>query len=122
MNKDVYESPLNSRYASKEMKYIFSPDKKFKTWRKLWVALAEAEMELGLNITQQQIDELKANVDNINYDVAEKREKNFVMRLQENTDFILSFEENKACITLFCTEGCYCHFYENYKDYFYLPE
>lgn len=74
MNKDVYESPLNSRYASKEMKYIFSPDKKFKTWRKLWVALAEAEMELGLNITQQQIDELKANVDNINYDVAEKRE------------------------------------------------
>ena len=75
MNKDVYESPLNSRYASKEMKYIFSPDKKFKTWRKLWVALAEAEMELGLNITQQQIDELKANVDNINYDVAEKREK-----------------------------------------------
>ena len=75
MNKDVYESPLNSRYASKEMKYIFSPDKKFKTWRKLWVALAEAEMELGLNITQQQIDELKANIDNINYDVAEKREK-----------------------------------------------
>lgn len=75
MNRDVYESPLNSRYAGKEMKYIFSPDKKFKTWRKLWVALAEAEMELGLNITKQQIDELKANVDNINYDVAEKREK-----------------------------------------------
>lgn len=75
MNKNTYESPLNSRYASKEMKYIFSPDKKFKTWRKLWVALAESEMELGLNITQEQVDELKAHVDDINYDVAEEREK-----------------------------------------------
>lgn len=75
MSKDIYESPLNTRYASKEMKYIFSPDKKFKTWRKLWVALAEAEMELGLNITQEQVDELKAYVDDINYDVAEAREK-----------------------------------------------
>lgn len=75
MSKDVYESPLNSRYASKEMKYLFSPDKKFKTWRKLWVALAEAEKELGLNITQDQINELKAHVDDINYDVAEQREK-----------------------------------------------
>lgn len=72
--KDIYESPLSSRYASKEMKYIFSPDKKFKTWRKLWIALAEAEKELGLNITQEQIDELKANCDNINYEDAEKRE------------------------------------------------
>ncbi len=75
MIKDTYESPLNSRYASKEMKYIFSPDKKFKTWRKLWVALAEAEKELGLSITDEQIEQLKANVDNINYDVAEQREK-----------------------------------------------
>lgn len=75
MRKDVYESPLNSRYASKEMKYIFSPDKKFKTWRKLWVALAESEMELGLNITQEQVDELKAHLEDINYEVAEAREK-----------------------------------------------
>ena len=75
MSKDIYESPLNSRYASKEMKYIFSPDKKFKTWRKLWVALAEAEMELGLNITKEQVEELKAHVDDINYDVAEAQEK-----------------------------------------------
>lgn len=75
MNNDVYESPLNSRYASKEMKYIFSPDKKFKTWRKLWIALAEAEMELGLPITQEQINELKAYADDINYDVAKAREK-----------------------------------------------
>ena len=73
--KDIYESPLNSRYSSKEMKYIFSPDFKFKTWRRLWVALAESEMELGLNITQEQVDELKANMDNINYEVAEAREK-----------------------------------------------
>ena len=75
MIKDTYESPLNSRYASKEMKYIFSPDKKFKTWRKLWVALAEAEKELGLPITDAQIKQLKENMDNINYDVAEQREK-----------------------------------------------
>ena len=75
MSKDCYESPLSSRYASKEMKYIFSPDMKFRTWRKLWIALAESEMELGLPITQGQIDELKANADNINYEVAEAREK-----------------------------------------------
>jgi len=73
--KDTYESPLNSRYASKEMQYIFSPDKKFRTWRKLWIALAESEMELGLNITQAQIDELKAHADDINYDVAAEEEK-----------------------------------------------
>ena len=75
MIKDTYESPLSSRYASKEMKYIFSPDKKFKTWRKLWIALAESEMELGLPITQAQIDELKAHADDINYEVAQAREK-----------------------------------------------
>ncbi|MBP5773476.1 MAG: adenylosuccinate lyase, partial [Eubacterium sp.] len=72
---DKYTTPLGERYASKEMQYIFSPDKKFKTWRKLWIALAESEMELGLNVTQEQVDELKANADDINYDVAKKREK-----------------------------------------------
>ena len=72
---DRYQSPLSERYASKEMQYIFSPDKKFKTWRKLWIALAESEMELGLNITQEQIDELKAHAEDINYDVAKEREK-----------------------------------------------
>lgn len=73
--KNEYESPLNSRYASKEMKEVFSPDTKFKTWRKLWIALAETEKELGLDITQEQIDELKAHKDEINYDVAREREK-----------------------------------------------
>lgn len=71
---NTYESPLNSRYASREMQYIFSPDKKFTTWRKLWIALAESEKELGLNITDEQIAELKAHADDINYDVAKKRE------------------------------------------------
>ena len=75
MIKDSYESPLNSRYASKEMKYIYSPDKKFKTWRRLWVALAEAEMELGLAVTPEQVAELKEHMDDINYEVAEEREK-----------------------------------------------
>ena len=71
---DRYQSPLSERYASKEMQYIFSPDMKFRTWRKLWIALAEVEHELGLNITQEQIDELKEHQDNINYDVAKERE------------------------------------------------
>lgn len=75
MVKDTYESPLSARYASKEMKYIFSPDKKFRTWRKLWIALAESEKELGLPITQEQIDELKTHADDINYEVAQEREK-----------------------------------------------
>lgn len=70
-----YTSPLSERYPSKEMKYIFSPEKKFRTWRKLWIALAEAEKELGLEITEEQIDELRANADDINYDVAKAREK-----------------------------------------------
>lgn len=73
--KNSYESPLSSRYASEKMKYVFSPDKKFRTWRRLWIALAEAEKELGLAITQEQIDEMKAHRDDINYDVAEAREK-----------------------------------------------
>lgn len=72
---DKYESPLCTRYASDEMQFLFSPDKKFKTWRKLWIALAEAEKELGLDITDEQIDELKKNADDINYDVAKAREK-----------------------------------------------
>ncbi len=72
---DRYQSPLSERYASKEMQYIFSPDKKFKTWRKLWIALAETERELGLDIGQEQIDELKAHMDDINYDVARERER-----------------------------------------------
>ena len=75
MSTDRYVSPLSERYASKEMQYIFSPDKKFRTWRKLWIALAETEMELGLPITREQIDELKAHQDDINYDVAKAREK-----------------------------------------------
>lgn len=81
MSTDRYVSPLSERYASKEMQYIFSPDMKFKTWRKLWIALAETEMELGLSqngkpvITKEQIDELKAHAEDINYDVAKAREK-----------------------------------------------
>ncbi|MDW8800997.1 adenylosuccinate lyase [Clostridium sp. A1-XYC3] len=73
--RDTYSTPLNTRYASKEMSYLFSEEKKFKTWRKLWVALAECERKLGLNITDEQIKELKENVDNINYEEAEKRER-----------------------------------------------
>ena len=82
MSNDRYTSPLSERYASKEMQYIFSPDKKFRTWRRLWIALAEAENELGLKneegelaVSQEQIDELKAHADDINYDVAKEREK-----------------------------------------------
>ncbi len=75
MATDRYVSPLSERYASREMQYIFSPDMKFKTWRRLWIALAETEKELGLDITQEQIDELRAHVDDINYDVAKEREK-----------------------------------------------
>ncbi len=70
-----YESPLSARYADKEMKYLFSPEKKFRTWRRLWIALAQAEHELGLPVTQEQIDELIAFQDDINYDVAQAREK-----------------------------------------------
>ncbi|MFT3984300.1 MAG: adenylosuccinate lyase [Lachnospiraceae bacterium] len=72
---DRYESPLSERYASREMQYIFSPDMKFRTWRRLWIALAETEKELGLHITQEQINELKAHAEDINYDVAKAREK-----------------------------------------------
>ena len=75
MSTDRYDSPLSGRYASKEMQYIFSQDKKFTTWRRLWIALAEAERELGLHITEEQIAELKEHVNDINYDVAVAREK-----------------------------------------------
>jgi len=75
MSTDRYISPLSGRYASKEMQYIFSQDKKFTTWRRLWIALAEAERELGLNISEEQIAELKEHVNDINYDVAIAREK-----------------------------------------------
>jgi len=75
MSTDRYVSPLSERYASREMQYIFSPDMKFRTWRKLWIALAETEKELGMNITQEQIDELKSHADDINYDVAKERER-----------------------------------------------
>ena len=75
MARDRYESPLSTRYASREMQYIFSPDKKFRTWRALWIALAETEKELGLAISDEQIDELKAHKDDINYEDAEAREK-----------------------------------------------
>ena len=75
MGYDRYQSPLSERYASKEMQYIFSPDMKFRTWRKLWIALAETEKELGLNITDEQIEELKNHADDINYEVAKEREK-----------------------------------------------
>ncbi len=75
MSNNTYQTPLNSRYASKEMQYLFSNDMKFRTWRKLWIALAETEMELGLPVTQEQVDELKAHADDINYEVAQEREK-----------------------------------------------
>lgn len=75
MSNDRYVSPLSERYASREMQYIFSPDMKFKTWRRLWIALAETEKELGLPITQEQIDELKSHADDTNYEVAKERER-----------------------------------------------
>lgn len=73
--RNTYESPFNQRYASSEMQELFSPDRKFRTWRRLWIALAEAEKELGLNITEEQLDELRRFKDDINYDTAEQKEK-----------------------------------------------
>lgn len=73
--RNTYESPFNLRYASSEMQQLFSPDMKFKTWRKLWIALAEAERELGLEITDEQINELKEHKDDIDYEMAEQKEK-----------------------------------------------
>ena len=71
---DRYQSPLSERYASREMQYIYSPEKKFRTWRKLWIALAETEKELGLPITDEQIEELKAHAEDINFEEAKARE------------------------------------------------
>ena len=76
---NLYNSPLNSRYASKEMSFIFSDDMKFSTWRKLWVALAEGERSLGINITEEQINELKANINNINYKNIKSYEIKFIL-------------------------------------------
>lgn len=75
MSKNIYESPFCTRYASEEMQYVFSPDNKFKTWRKLWIALAKAEQRQGLGITDEQIAELEAHAEDINYEVAQAREK-----------------------------------------------
>ena len=75
VNKAIYESPLSSRYASDRMQYIFSPDKKFSTWRRLWIALARAEMELGLPVTQEQIDQMEAHITDIDYELAAQKEK-----------------------------------------------
>lgn len=75
MSNDVYESPLNTRYAGREMQYIFSADMKFRTWRRLWIALAKAEKDLGIDITDEQIKEMENSCDNINYEVAQEREK-----------------------------------------------
>ncbi|MBQ3437537.1 MAG: adenylosuccinate lyase, partial [Fusobacterium sp.] len=77
MNSGIYSNPLCERYSSKEMMYNFSPDKKFSTWRRLWIALAEAEKELGLDITEEQIMEMKKNIHNIDYELAAKKEKEF---------------------------------------------
>lgn len=77
MNHDIYSNPLCERYSSKEMMYVFSPDFKFSTWRKLWIALAESEKELGLDIREEQIAEMKANIHNIDYELAAKKEKEF---------------------------------------------
>lgn len=78
---EYYQSPLSQRYASKEMQALFSNDKKFTTWRRLWIALAESEKELGLDITDEQIEELKAHALDINYDVAKAREKKYATTL-----------------------------------------
>ena len=75
MSRTGYESPLTGRYAGKEMQYLFSAEKKFTTWRRLWVALAKAEKELGIPITQEQIDELESHVEDVNYEDADRREK-----------------------------------------------
>ena len=72
---DSYESPLVSRYASEQMQYLFSPNMKFRTWRRLWIALAEAERELGLPITQAQIEQMRSHSEDVNYDDAQRREK-----------------------------------------------
>ena len=101
MSTDRYTSPLSERYASKEMQYIFSPEMKFRTWRRLWIALAETEKELGLDITQEQIDELKAHKDDINFEVAKERENWCVMTLcLMYTHTVYSARKQKVSFTL----------------------
>ena len=80
-NTNSYESPFCTRYASGEMQYIFSADKKFSTWRRLWVALARAEMKLGLPVTQKQVDQLEANIENIDYETAAARKRRYATTL-----------------------------------------
>ena len=93
MRKDIYESPLSSRYASEYMLHLFSPDMRFQTWRRLWVALARAEHELGLPITQEQVDELAAHITDIDYDAAAQREREVrhrdVIERDEMLDYVL---------------------------------
>ncbi len=104
---DKYVSPLSERYASKEMQYIFSPDMKFRTWRRLWISLAETEKELGLDITQEQIDEMKAHVEDINYDVAKAREKEVRHDLMSHVyAFVVQCPKAKPIIHLGAT-SCY---------------
>ena len=78
MSNDRYVSPLSERYASREMQYIFSPDKKFRTWRRLWIALAETEKELGLNITDEQIEEMKSHADDMVFSVRKQKESSIL--------------------------------------------
>ena len=107
MSTDRYVSPLSERYASKEMQYIFSPDMKFRTWRRLWIALAETEKELGLPITQEQIDELKAHKDDINYDVAKERERQVRHDVMSHVyAYCLQCPKAKGIIHL-CATSCY---------------
>ena len=81
----IYNNPLITRYASKEMQHAFSDDKRFKLWRKLWIALAEAEMELGLNVTQDQVDELKAHAEDIDYELADLEEESLFPDTEDET-------------------------------------
>ena len=97
---DTYETPLNSRYASREMQKIFSPDRKFTTWRKLWVALAESEMEMGLPVTQAQVDELKAHVEDIDYEAARRQLticETGISKLEERCRQLDAEMEQNAC-------------------------
>ena len=93
MNNEIYSNPLCERYSSKEMMYNFSPDKKFSTWRKLWIALAESEKELGLDISQEQIDEMKKNIHNIDYELAAKKEKDREGGFLIQASYLLGFSQ-----------------------------
>ena len=95
MSKDIYESPLASRYASKYMLHLFSPDMRFQTWRRLWVELARAEHELGLPITQGQIDEMEREKDHINYDLAQQKEKELEKMAHKNERYLEKLLERR---------------------------